>query len=42
MALQVEDLSRDVILKTLNVIVKHRSDADMVKENLMLVSRTSG
>ena len=42
MALQVEDLSRDVILNTLNVIVKHRSDADMVKENLMLVSRTSG
>jgi len=39
MALQVEDLSRDVILKTLNVIVKHRSDADMVKEHLALKSR---
>jgi MoxR-like ATPase len=39
MALQVEDLSSNAILKTLNVIVKHRSDADMVKENLALVSR---
>jgi hypothetical protein len=34
MALQVEDLSSNMILSTLNVIVKHRSDADMVKENL--------
>jgi len=42
MALQVEDLSSDVVLKTLNVIVKHRSDADMVKENLALVSRRIG
>jgi MoxR-like ATPase len=39
MALQVEDLSRDVILNTLNVIVKHRSDADTIKENLSRVSR---
>jgi MoxR-like ATPase len=39
MALQVEDLSRDVILNTLNVIVKHRSDADVIKENLSRVSR---
>jgi hypothetical protein len=35
----VEDLSRDVILNTLNVIVKHRSDADTIKENLSRVSR---
>jgi MoxR-like ATPase len=38
MALQVEDLSRDVILNTLNVIVKHRSDADMVKEHVTQIS----
>ena len=38
MALQVEDLSSKVILSTLNVIVKHRSDADMVKENLARIS----
>ena len=42
MALQVEDLSRDEILKTLNVIVKHRSDADMVKEHLALKPRKIG
>jgi len=42
MALQVEDLSRDVILKTLSVIVKHRSDADMVKEHLALKPRKIG
>jgi len=42
MALQVEDLSNTVILKTLNVIVKHRSDADMVKEHLALTSRKIG
>jgi len=42
MALQVEDLTRDVILKTLNVIVKHRSDADMVKEHLALKPRKIG
>jgi MoxR-like ATPase len=34
MALQVEDLSREAILETLNVIVKHRSDADMVKAQI--------
>ena len=34
MALQVEDLSREAILNTLNVIVKHRSDADMVKAHI--------
>ncbi len=34
MALQVEDLSREAILNTLNVIVKHRSDADMVKSHI--------
>ncbi len=38
MALQVEDLSSNVILNTLNVIVKHRSDADMVKEHLTRIS----
>ena len=42
MALQVEDLSRDIILKTLNVIVKHRSDTDMVKEHLTLKPRKIG
>ena len=39
MALQVEDLSSKVILNTLNVIVKHRSDADMVKENIARVAK---
>ncbi len=34
MALQVEDLSKEAILNTLNVIVKHRSDTDIVKAQL--------
>jgi MoxR-like ATPase len=34
MALQVEDFSRDVVLNTLNVILKHRSDVEAAKENL--------
>jgi len=38
MALQVEDLSREVILHTLNVILKHRSDADMVKTQLSQIA----
>ena len=38
MALQVEDLSREVILNTLNVIVKHRSDADMVKTHIAQIA----
>jgi len=33
-ALQVEDLSADVVLDTLNVICKHRSDVQQVKEKL--------
>ena len=42
MALQVEDLSSSVILSTLNVIVKHRSDTDMVKEHLLQTVRKIG
>ena len=42
MALQVEDLSSNVILSTLNVIVKHRSDTDMVKEHLLQTVRKIG
>jgi len=38
MALQVEDLSREAILNTLNVIVKHRSDADMVKAQISQIA----
>lgn len=42
MALQVDDLSKDMILNTLNVIVKHRSDTDMVKEHFSISSRKFG
>ncbi len=38
MTLQVEDLSREAILNTLNVIVKHRSDADMVKAQISQIA----
>jgi MoxR-like ATPase len=38
MALQVEDLSREAILITLNVIVKHRSDADMLKAQISQIA----
>ena len=33
-ALQVEDLTPEVVRDTLNAIVKYRSDADLVKENI--------
>ena len=33
-ALQVEDLSRDVVLDTLNVICKYRADAQKVTEKI--------
>ncbi len=33
-ALQVEDLTPEVVKDTLNAIVKYRADADMVKENI--------
>jgi len=42
LALQVQDLSSEIILNTLNVIVKHRSDADMVKEHLGPSLKTAG
>jgi len=38
MTLQVEDLSNEAILNTLNVIVKHRSDADMVKAQISRIA----
>jgi len=38
MALQVEDLSREAILNTLNVIVKHRADADMLKAQISQIA----
>ena len=34
MTLQVEDLTKETILNTLNVIIKHRSDADMVRTQI--------
>ena len=33
-ALQVEDLSPEIVKDTLNTIVKYRADADLVKENI--------
>ncbi len=36
-ALQVEDLSPEVVKDTLNAIVKYRADADLVKENISKV-----
>lgn len=41
MALQIEDLSPEVILETLNVICKYRSDSDKVREYLEK-NQTSG
>ena len=37
-ALQVEDLSPEVVTDTLNAIVKYRADADLVKENINKVA----
>jgi hypothetical protein len=34
MALQVEDLSSDVVADTLNVICKYRADVEQVKRRL--------
>jgi len=36
-ALQVEDLSPEIVKDTLNTIVKYRADADLVKENIAKV-----
>jgi MoxR-like ATPase len=37
-ALQVEDLTPDVVKDTLSAIVKYRADADLVKENMAKIS----
>jgi hypothetical protein len=34
LALQMEDLSPEVVLQTLNVVCKHRSDAEQVEANV--------
>ena len=38
-ALQIEDLSPDVVSDTLNVILKHRADVETVKDNLNAIMK---
>ncbi len=41
-ALQVDELSADLVTDTLNLICKYRSDADMVIENIEKISQNAG
>ncbi|MBU2510598.1 MoxR family ATPase [bacterium] len=41
-SLQVNELSSEIIIDTLNMICKYRSDADLVRQNINEISQNSG
>ncbi len=41
-SLQVNELSADIVVDTLNMICKYRSDADLVRENIDDIAQNSG
>ena len=41
-SLQIDELSQEVVMDTLNVICKYRSDVDLVRENMSEIAQNAG